>query len=160
MPKKVDTPSPSVRKALTTAAKKSMKRVLGTGRTLPKPVEIEPRPHDTPALRALRKERHHLIEELKQQGLVSQDHPTSGNHMADDASEVEEQSRAFALRQNLESMILEIDRAIARADKGTYGICERCGKAIAEERLKAMRSATLCIACAKLQTRPTKAVAG
>jgi DnaK suppressor protein len=57
-------------------------------------------------------------------------------------------------------MLKEIEGAITRAEKGTYGICERCKNPISEERLKVMPSATLCIACAKLATRPgTKVIA-
>ncbi len=158
MPKKDDSPKKSVGKSIvrgvTSVAKKSAKAVLVTGRTLSPPVEIEPRPIDTPVLRALRKERRRLVEELKHQEMLAQDRPTTGNHMADDASEVEEQAKSLALRRHLEGMLKEIDRAIVRAEKGTYGICERCKKPISEERLKVIPSATLCIDCAKLQTRP------
>lgn len=137
-------------------AKKSAKAVLVTGRTLPPPVEIEPRRiEDTPTLKSLRKERRRLVDELMHQETLSQDRPTSGNHMADDASEVEAQAKALALRRHLEGMIKEIDGAIKRAEKGTYGICERCKKPIPEERLKVMPSATHCIDCAKLQARPS-----
>jgi RNA polymerase-binding protein DksA len=140
-------------------ARKSAKAVLVTGRMLPRPVEIEPRPVvDSPALRSLRKERRRLVEELKHQEMLAQDRPTTGNHMADDASEVEAQTKSLALRRHLEGMIQEIDRAMVRAEKGTYGICERCKQPIPEERLKVMPSATLCINCAKNQIRPIKVV--
>jgi RNA polymerase-binding protein DksA len=140
-------------------AKKSAKAVLVTARTLPLPVEIEPRPLDTPLLRALKKERARLLNELKHQEVVEQDHPTTGNHMADDATEVSEQAKTLALRRHLEGMLKEVERAIARAEKGTYGICERCRNPISEERLKVMPSATLCIDCAKLQIRSLKVAA-
>jgi len=139
-------------------AKKSAKAVLVTERILPPPVELEPRLLDSPALRTLRKERRRLTEELKHQEMLAQDHPTTGNHMADDASEVEAQAKSLALRRHLEGMIKEIDRAIVRAEKGTYGVCERCHLPISEERLKVVPSASLCIECAKLQIRTSKAV--
>jgi RNA polymerase-binding transcription factor DksA len=163
MPKNGDSPKKSVGKTIARSvesaaktAKKSAKAVLVTGRTLPRPVEIEPRRFDSPALRALHKERRRLIEELKHQEMLAQDRPTTGNHMADDASEVEAQAKSLALRRHLEGMVKETDRAITRAEKGAYGVCERCKNPIPEERLKVMPSATLCIECAKLQTRPTK----
>lgn len=146
-----------VRRVTTVAknAKKSAKAVLVTGRTLPPPVEIEPRPvEEHPALKMLRRERRRLMEELQRQEMLAQDRPTTGNHMADDASEVEAQAKSLALRRHLEGMIKEIDRAMVRAQKGTYGICERCKKPIPEERLKVMPAATHCIDCAKLQARP------
>ncbi len=43
--------------------------------------------------------------------------------------------------------ILEIDRALAKLDDGTYGSCEKCGTAIPEARLEALPHASLCVAC-------------
>jgi DnaK suppressor protein len=155
MPKKANPRSKSERKGIVprvvSTARKSAKVVLGTRRTLPLPVEIEPRPLETPLVRALRKERARLISEIKHQEIVEQDHPTTGNHMADDATEVAEQAKTLALRRHLEGMLKEIERAIARAEKGMYGTCERCHGPISDERLKVMPSATLCINCAKSQ---------
>ncbi len=163
MPKKANPQKRSERKGLVrrvvSKAKKSAKVVLAVSRTLPKPVEIEPRPLESPVLRALKRERARLLGELKHQEIVEQDHPTTGNHMADDATEVSEQAKTLALKRHLEGMLKEIERAMARAEKGTYGICERCKNPISEERLKAIPSATLCIDCAKLQIHPAKLAA-
>ena len=41
----------------------------------------------------------------------------------------------------------EIDRALAKIDAGTYGICEKCGKPIPHARLKALPYAALCVQC-------------
>jgi DnaK suppressor protein len=43
--------------------------------------------------------------------------------------------------------IEQIKQAIYRIDHGKYGICSRCGKAIAPERLEAMPYATTCTHC-------------
>lgn len=138
-------------------ARRSAKAVLVTGRTLPRPVELEPRASRFATVKTLQAERKRLLDELKHQETVEQEHPTTGNHMADDASEVAEQAKAFALRRHLEGMLKEIDKAILRAERGLYGVCERCGCAISEERLKVMPSASLCIECAKSQVRSMKA---
>lgn len=163
MPKKANPQKKSEHKGIVrrvvSTAKKSAKAVLVAKRTLPMPVEIEPRHFDTPMLRALKKERARLLGELKHQEVVEQDHPTTGNHMADDATEVSEQAKTLALHRHLEGMLKEVERAIARAEKGTYGICERCHNPISEERLKVVPSATLCIDCAKLQIRTLKVAA-
>ena len=37
--------------------------------------------------------------------------------------------------------------ALARLKRGEYGFCQRCGEAIAPERLEALPHATLCIEC-------------
>ncbi|MBI3537161.1 MAG: TraR/DksA C4-type zinc finger protein [Chloroflexi bacterium] len=137
---------------------KTNARALLNNRVLP-PVKIEPRVHDSPALRALHKEEKRLREEIRHQEMIAQDHPTTGNHMADDATEVSEQAKTFALRRHLEGMLKEVQRAIVRAEKGMYGLCEACGNPIAEERLKVMPHATLCIEHAKMQTRALKAAA-
>ncbi len=68
-----------------------------------------------------------------------------GNHDADNATDVMEQQRNMALMNMLEERQRDIDRALARLDAGKYGICERCGKAIAPERLEALPFVTLCI---------------
>jgi RNA polymerase-binding protein DksA len=41
-----------------------------------------------------------------------------------------------------------ITQALARIDKGEYGICELCGETISHERLKAIPHASMCIKCA------------
>jgi DnaK suppressor protein len=41
----------------------------------------------------------------------------------------------------------EIDRALAKIEAGTYGVCEQCGRAIPDARLEALPYATLCVAC-------------
>ncbi len=58
-------------------------------------------------------------------------------------------SRAVAVKQNLERMLVHIKKSLEALRKGRYGSCESCGKQIEEERLKAMPTATLCVACSK-----------
>jgi RNA polymerase-binding transcription factor len=41
----------------------------------------------------------------------------------------------------------EIDRALAKIEAGTYGVCEQCGRPIPDARLEALPYATLCVAC-------------
>ncbi len=43
--------------------------------------------------------------------------------------------------------VLEIDRALAKIEDGTYGVCEQCGDPIPEPRLQALPHAALCVAC-------------
>jgi len=56
----------------------------------------------------------------------------------------EVQALAGTLRENLQ----DIDAALGKIEQGTYGLCESCGRPIAEARLEAMPAARLCIACA------------
>lgn len=43
--------------------------------------------------------------------------------------------------------VTQLEDAIARAEAGGYGVCERCGTAIPEERLEALPDATTCVNC-------------
>jgi DnaK suppressor protein len=59
-----------------------------------------------------------------------------------------EWSRVDALRRAALDEMAELDRAQARVDAGTYGVCARCGVSIPLERLRARPMAELCVACA------------
>jgi DnaK suppressor protein len=43
--------------------------------------------------------------------------------------------------------VVEIDRALAKIEDGTYGLCEQCGDTIPEARLQALPHAALCVTC-------------
>lgn len=70
-----------------------------------------------------------------------------GNHMAEDGSSVMEADRLSTISEDLRSLMNEIDAALRRMDEGTYGICERCGRPINEERLEAFPYVARCIEC-------------
>jgi len=65
------------------------------------------------------------------------------------AVELENQGLMEALDDEVSVELREIDRALARIDKGDYGICAGCGDEIPEGRLAAVPTARLCIACAE-----------
>ena len=50
-----------------------------------------------------------------------------------------------------ERLLGEINAAIDRIDRGTFGRCETCQKPIARERLRAVPYARCCIGCSGLQ---------
>jgi RNA polymerase-binding transcription factor DksA len=58
-----------------------------------------------------------------------------------------ERERDLALSAQALQQVVEIDAALEKLDKGTYGLCERCGKPIPEERLRALPWAALDVAC-------------
>ncbi len=87
------------------------------------------------------------------QGQLSQlghDHARESfdENFADSGQVAAEQGEARALANSLRDNLAEIERALARLDAGTYGICENCGQPIAEARLEAMPTARRCITCA------------
>ncbi len=56
----------------------------------------------------------------------------------------------YTLGENSQTVLSEIDAALARIEAGTYGTCTNCGKEIPVERLEAYPWASLCIDCARL----------
>ena len=60
---------------------------------------------------------------------------------AEEAQLDETRSTALELGDRQYHLINEIDDALRRIEDGTYGQCERCGKPIDEERLKAVPTA-------------------
>ena len=58
-----------------------------------------------------------------------------------------ERERDLLLSAQARAAVDEIDRALAKIDTGTYGVCERCGNPIPKARLKALPYASLCVAC-------------
>ena len=58
-----------------------------------------------------------------------------------------ERERDLALSAQNRAAVDEIDRALAKIDIGTYGLCEQCGQPIPRPRLKALPYAALCVSC-------------
>jgi RNA polymerase-binding protein DksA len=77
----------------------------------------------------------------------------SDNHLGDMASVTFDRELDDGLGEGAQQTLDQIDRALAKLDDGTYGICERCGKPIGEERLLARPWATLCIEDQRLADR-------
>ena len=72
-------------------------------------------------------------------------------HMADIGSDNFEQEFTLGLIENEDQMLQEIEEALGRIEKGTFGICQRCGKKVRKVRLKALPRARHCIECQRLE---------
>lgn len=59
-----------------------------------------------------------------------------------------ERSQVGALVRQAESHLAEVDAALDLVASGTYGVCERCGAEIPDERLEVRPTARRCVACA------------
>lgn len=98
--------------------------------------------------RLLEEEREKLLRELetfrtqKVSGAVSH-----SNHMAEVATDAFDQARGQSLERHLEKLLQEIEHALSKFDKGTYGLCESCGKPIEETRLETLPQALYCLEC-------------
>ncbi len=93
----------------------------------------------------LEKERQQTVAELERLREYVRTQPESSADSVD--LDVYEREKNLALVRRLETRLDEIDYALEAAKKGRYGICERCGRAIDPERLKALPETTLCLQC-------------
>ncbi|WP_214111303.1 TraR/DksA family transcriptional regulator [Acrocarpospora catenulata] len=77
----------------------------------------------------------------------------AGDDPADAGAKTYEREREIALTLNARDVLAQNERAIARIDAGTYGVCESCQRPIGKERLRAFPRATLCVACKQREER-------
>jgi len=70
---------------------------------------------------------------------------TADQHPAELGSETFERELELTTLTILEGELKDIDDALGRLDRGTYGICEECGKLIDEARLEAVPWARYCV---------------
>jgi DnaK suppressor protein len=97
----------------------------------------------------LEQERISLERQLSEQGLGEVD---VDEGFADSAQATAERSQLIAVEEQHESLHKEIVDAIARIEDGTYGRCQNCGAEIPDERLEAVPTTTLCVACKQAAT--------
>ena len=100
--------------------------------------------------RSLQEHRTSLRREIGEQGIDpdSEDFAVSLERgFADGGQATAERGRLLSLANELRSNLREVEHALQKFDRGTYGVCERCGQAIPEERLEAIPWARLCISC-------------
>jgi DnaK suppressor protein len=64
---------------------------------------------------------------------------------ADAGTATFERERDLSLVNNLRDLMERIDKALAKMNEGTYGLCDRCGRPIEKLRLKALPYANLCL---------------
>jgi DnaK suppressor protein len=81
------------------------------------------------------------------------DEDGNDSHLADSATETVDREIEQTLEDNAEHLLASIDAALGRIEDGSYGRCDRCGEAIADERLEALPYATKCIECKRLEER-------
>ena len=69
------------------------------------------------------------------------------DHPADLASETFEREKDLAIAESVESLLHQVNTALEKVDRGTYGVCDACGRPIKKARLQALPFATLCLEC-------------
>jgi DnaK suppressor protein len=88
----------------------------------------------------LRERRAQLMAELGVVTTVERDPDASvsfGKRVGDGTTAAVDRLNQVGTARELDAMLRDVDRALQKLEDGTYGICDRCGKLIPEERLDA-----------------------
>jgi DnaK suppressor protein len=73
---------------------------------------------------------------------------TDDEHDPEGATLAYERQHTAALLASAREQVAAVDAALARLAAGRYGVCERCGQPIGEDRLAARPAALTCVRCA------------
>jgi RNA polymerase-binding protein DksA len=68
----------------------------------------------------------------------------------EEATETLELEKRLALENRIRQELASVEHALDKIKKGTYGMCDSCGKPIDPARLEALPQATLCMDCKAL----------
>lgn len=86
-------------------------------------------------------------------GLMRDSGNGAGDDEADTGTKNITREHEMALAANATEMLEQTERALARLDAGTYGLCEICGNPIGKARMQAFPRATLCVEDKQKQER-------
>lgn len=78
--------------------------------------------------------------------------PNYGDEEDENAREVAQYTANKPLEITLENTLRDVNQALERLNKGTYGICKYCKEPIDEKRLRARPTSSACISCKKTLT--------
>lgn len=90
----------------------------------------------------------HLIADLDDIFEFQQGSPPDDEHDIEGSSVGFERARVTALLHAAQGHLERVEQAVARAEAGTYGRCERCGDRIGTDRLDALPAVATCMRCA------------
>lgn len=79
--------------------------------------------------------------------------PNMGDKEDENAEEVNMYSTNLTLERTIEGSLRDVEKALERIKKGTYGVCKYCNKPIDEKRLRARPASSSCIECKKSFTQ-------
>ncbi|MFB6653683.1 TraR/DksA family transcriptional regulator [Streptomyces microflavus] len=86
-------------------------------------------------------------------GLMRDSGDGAGDDDADTGTKNITREHELSLAANAQEMLEQTERALARLEAGTYGLCEICGKPIGKARMQAFPRATLCVEDKQKQER-------
>jgi DnaK suppressor protein len=106
---------------------------------------------DLEAIRdALVEERDALSAELGELTAVTRDPAATigfGKRVGEGTNQAIDRIERVGQVDALSRKLADVIRALAKLDEGTYGICDRCGATIPDDRLEARPSSVLCVDC-------------
>jgi len=77
----------------------------------------------------------------------------AGDDEADAGVKTYEREHEFVMTSNARNLLEQTEKALARIDAGSYGVCESCGQPIGKARLMAFPRAVLCVTCKQREER-------
>lgn len=83
-----------------------------------------------------------------------------GKRIGDGTIEAVDRLNQIGVGSNLESRLERVQRALAKLDEDTYGICDTCGEPIDPRRLRAAPESTVCVGCPLPPVRPSRSPRG
>ncbi|MDX3590949.1 TraR/DksA C4-type zinc finger protein [Streptomyces sp. ID03-2B] len=86
-------------------------------------------------------------------GLMRDSGDGAGDDEADTGTKNITREHELSLAANAQEMLEQTERALARLEAGTYGLCEICGQPIGKARMQAFPRATLCVEDKQKQER-------
>ena len=100
---------------------------------------------------ALNEERDRLLHQLAELGADEEGDLTGeidfGDAFADAGAATAERTETMGIVDNLKHQLDDVNAALEKLDKGTYGICDKCGKDIGAARLEFRPMSVLCVDC-------------
>jgi DnaK suppressor protein len=109
----------------------------------------------------LKEERDRLVKQLEQNrasapavGETKEGSPYGKKE--EGASEAFELEKRLALEKRLMGTLAEVEHALQKFEKGTYGVCDMCGQSVEIARLEVLPQANLCLNCKAQQSKNAK----
>jgi RNA polymerase-binding protein DksA len=86
-------------------------------------------------------------------GLMRDAGDGAGHDQADVGATSFERDHELTVLARERETLVQIERALAHIDDGTYGVCDSCGNPVGKNRLMAVPHATLCMSCKQREER-------
>ena len=76
-----------------------------------------------------------------------------GKRIGDGTTEAVSRLTDIGVGGSLERVLLRTERALAKLNEGSYGVCDGCGDPISAGRMRALPDGVLCLRCAASERR-------